>query len=200
MGSCQYTQLQVSDLCCLSVHASTAKKCQEIPRNAKHPALCCPDRRSWPGKCPIVSKSLKRTALAWLLPFHAEVLASAAASESCLPAVPSGELFACLHLDPGMALLLGRLSGVQRSSRVAKPVLLLPSGAERGRAGGSAMVSFHTFFFSSVAGLCFGQCSMISGRSCLTPLFRKLPKAAPVQLLDFVLLSHGCCHLSSHTH
>lgn len=149
MGSCQYTQLQVSDLCCLSVHASTAKKCQEIPRNAKHPALCCPDRRSWQGKCPRVSKSLKRTALAWLLPFHAEVLASAAASESCLPAVPSGELFACLHLDPGMALLLGRLSGVQCSSRVAKPVLLLPSGAERGRAGGSAMVSFHMFFFFS---------------------------------------------------
>lgn len=149
MGSCQYTQLQVSASCCLSVHASTAKhhEMPSTPLCAARPGGPCWARRGWRGKCPRVSKSLRRTALAWLLPFHAEVLVSAAAFESCLPAVPSGELFACLHLDPGMALLLGRLTGVQRFSRVAKPVLLLPSGAERGRAGGSAIVSFHTFFF-----------------------------------------------------
>lgn len=135
----------------LSVHPA-AGECLVLPlatlpqqstKKCRAPCFVLPGQEgpAGPGKSPGVNKSLKRTALAWLLPFHAEVLASAADFKSCLPAVPSGELFACLHLDPGMALLLGRLCGV------AKPVLLLPSGAERGRAGGSAMVSFYTCFF-----------------------------------------------------
>lgn len=30
------------------------------------------------------------------------------------------------------------------------------------------------------------------------PLLRKLPKASPVQLIDLVLPSHGCCPLLTH--